>query len=359
MLGAVQGFTLCLYLFRIKRENRAAFWFYLLFLFSLSYFNLIYFLTYMGIETIGDLPISSLPFPYKYLIATGFFMYLDRLILSKDRPKFDLKLLLFVPALAYAILRTYWYVNMHLGGDEQLFYRVYQTGFFNYNEFVYLGFSLILIGYALVRYNKERPKVKGGKKAVQNWDWIIRFTTVYFIFIAVNMGHQIIANLFGLQHKGEFYLILLLLNSLYIYWVGFVSFSKSKLLFPRFELSDSKGAVNTALQLKIEKLEHLMQVEALYTQQELRASDLAEALEMPSNQLSLLLQETYGMTFTEYMNGYRVEKVKELLKSDVLKTYNLAAVYEQAGFRSKSSFNAVFKNVTGQTPTAYLKSLEP
>jgi AraC-like DNA-binding protein len=59
------------------------------------------------------------------------------------------------------------------------------------------------------------------------------------------------------------------------------------------------------------------------------------------------------MSFSDYINQQRIEKVKKLLKSEDQKKYTLLAIAENAGFSSKSSFNAVFKKMTGLTPTQY------
>lgn len=61
------------------------------------------------------------------------------------------------------------------------------------------------------------------------------------------------------------------------------------------------------------------------------------------------------MNFSEYLNFHRVEKVKELLASADAQKYTLVTLAEDAGFSSKSSFNATFKKVVGITPSAYRK----
>jgi len=61
------------------------------------------------------------------------------------------------------------------------------------------------------------------------------------------------------------------------------------------------------------------------------------------------------MNFSEFLNQYRIEKVKELLRSSEANKYTLVTLAEAAGFSSKSSFNAIFKKMTGMTPSAYKK----
>lgn len=57
------------------------------------------------------------------------------------------------------------------------------------------------------------------------------------------------------------------------------------------------------------------------------------------------------LTFTEFLNQYRVEQAKALLKSDKKVT---ETCYE-CGFESLSYFNKIFKKVVGQKPIQYKK----
>ena len=85
----------------------------------------------------------------------------------------------------------------------------------------------------------------------------------------------------------------------------------------------------------------------------LKISDLASLLNTTDKALSHHIHENFGMSFTNYINQLRVEKVKTLLYSREQDKYTLLAIAEKAGFSSKSSFNAVFKKITGLTPTQY------
>ena len=142
--GAIQGFALCILTCFKKKDNTKAFLFYLLFLFSLSFFNLLYAFMLLDIYEIGFVPLGAFPFPYKYLIGVGFYGYIKNQLAQKWSSKFNLEYLLFAPAVLYGVLRTYWYVTLHSGADKDIFWRVYQSGFFIYNEYVYLLFNLIL-----------------------------------------------------------------------------------------------------------------------------------------------------------------------------------------------------------------------
>lgn len=72
--------------------------------------------------------------------------------------------------------------------------------------------------------------------------------------------------------------------------------------------------------------------------------------------MSLYIRESLEISFKEYINQLRVEKVKRLINEGEQEKYTLLSIAEKAGFSSKSSFNEVFKKVTGLTPTQYKAS---
>lgn len=55
------------------------------------------------------------------------------------------------------------------------------------------------------------------------------------------------------------------------------------------------------------------------------------------------------LTFTEYLNQYRVNQSKKLLMKDL----SIAEVAELCGFESMSYFNRVFKKTVGENPSIY------
>jgi AraC-like DNA-binding protein len=61
------------------------------------------------------------------------------------------------------------------------------------------------------------------------------------------------------------------------------------------------------------------------------------------------------MNFYDYINSFRVQKAKELLKSPKYKDQTILSLAFEAGFNSKTTFNTVFKKATGLTPSQFAK----
>jgi AraC-like DNA-binding protein len=72
--------------------------------------------------------------------------------------------------------------------------------------------------------------------------------------------------------------------------------------------------------------------------------------------LSAFINREYGMGFREFLNRYRVNYFKDNVDNHKWKNLTLEAIAEQCGFNSRSTFIKNFKEITGQTPSEYIKT---
>ena len=94
-----------------------------------------------------------------------------------------------------------------------------------------------------------------------------------------------------------------------------------------------------------------------YLDYQLTLQKLADQIQIPEKELSLLINHYLNKHFFDFINEYRINDAKTLLKDVTKKEVTVLEIVYQVGFNSKSSFYTAFKKVTGQTPTAYRKSV--
>jgi len=107
----------------------------------------------------------------------------------------------------------------------------------------------------------------------------------------------------------------------------------------------------------IKRLLDHMQERKSYLDPELTLSQLAKDLNIGRSQLSQLINDGIGDNFYDFINKYRVEQVKKLMTDPRVKHFSMLGIALEAGFKSKSTFNLIFKRFTGLTPTEYRKNL--
>jgi len=112
---------------------------------------------------------------------------------------------------------------------------------------------------------------------------------------------------------------------------------------------------NSELEVLKKKLLHLMETEKPYLDSELNLIKLAEKLSLSTHQLSFTINNGFNENFFQFINKYKVEKAKALLKNPQYDKYTILAIGFESGFNSKTAFNTTFKKVTSYTPTEYRK----
>ena len=127
-------------------------------------------------------------------------------------------------------------------------------------------------------------------------------------------------------------------------------------------ITDSKKYQRSGLKQKdvadlVNKIGKYMVIQKPYLERELTIYDLSEQLKISRHTLSEVINEHMGMNFYNLVNEYRVNEVKERMKSKEYRQLTILAIAYDSGFNSKSSFNTIFKEKTGQTPSEYLAEL--
>jgi AraC-like DNA-binding protein len=98
-----------------------------------------------------------------------------------------------------------------------------------------------------------------------------------------------------------------------------------------------------------------MTEDKLYLNSDLTLRNLANHLDIHPNQLSWLINDQYNKNFKEFINSYRVDHFKQLVKTSTEKQLYLIGLAYESGFNSKTAFNAFFKKHTGITPSQFVK----
>lgn len=84
-------------------------------------------------------------------------------------------------------------------------------------------------------------------------------------------------------------------------------------------------------------------------------NDLSTALGVSRQTVSKAINICHGSNFPQLLNEYRLREVIRLMDDIANSSLTIESIAEQAGFKSRTSFTALFKSRTGLTPAAYLR----
>lgn len=100
----------------------------------------------------------------------------------------------------------------------------------------------------------------------------------------------------------------------------------------------------------------IMKKEKPYTNPDLKSKDLALMIDSSAHALSFLFNQYLHKSYYDYINEYRVDEFKRLVKETDVSKYTLSTLAERCGFSSRATFFRHFKAITGLTPAEYLKN---
>lgn len=105
----------------------------------------------------------------------------------------------------------------------------------------------------------------------------------------------------------------------------------------------------------LSKLEKMVLEEELYKNPNLKLSDVASLMNISSHQLSQLLNDNLGKSFSTYINEFRIDEAcKRIVSASNLK---IEEIGYDVGFNSKSTFFTTFKKIKNTTPQLYRKAI--
>lgn len=125
---------------------------------------------------------------------------------------------------------------------------------------------------------------------------------------------------------------------------------KTKYLHSRMDERDINQLKNQLIKV--------FESEKPYLDPEFRLSELAVKLNIHANELSQVINEGFGKNFYTLVNSYRIEEVKRNIQDQKNNNLTLLAIGLQSGFNSKTTFNTVFKKMTGLTPSQFKKQVD-
>lgn len=120
----------------------------------------------------------------------------------------------------------------------------------------------------------------------------------------------------------------------------------------RYRSSSLKGVDEFQLYFRMKEV---LEEEQLYLDPSTSLRSVADKLDTNTKYLSQVVNHNAKCNFQQFINQYRVAAVKEKIKDPNYNNLTLFGIARQCGFKNKSTFYKVFKEVTGVTPRKYLK----
>jgi len=147
--------------------------------------------------------------------------------------------------------------------------------------------------------------------------------------------------------------------------INFIAFEvdgdkvKDEVMIPLLNLNEKyrSSSLRSIDEVKLyDHLKQLMEANKLYLDAELSLKKVADLLNTNTKYLSQVVNHQAGVNFQQFTNLYRVEEAKKKIVKESLSNLTLYGIALQCGFKNKSTFYKVFKEVTGFTPKEFVRN---
>lgn len=222
---------------------------------------------------------------------------------------------------------------------------------------------IVLCYFALRKYQKMLPEYYSAIEKI-NLNWLKYIILSLIILLVVVIGiislgpksyHIPVQNIFKIVGT---------IQSVYVFIIVFFGLRQSVIIDQNITFTEpvlEKG-IEKAI-VSDERLKQTSQIvlqymidEKPYLDEELSLLKLSSSIGISTNQLSQIINQNLNTNFYKFVNSYRIEEVKAKLKDPKYNHYSILGIAFESGFNSKSTFNKIFKEEAGMTPSEYKKS---
>lgn len=141
----------------------------------------------------------------------------------------------------------------------------------------------------------------------------------------------------------------------FLYYINKVNQIRTK------EQPNSSGMEETDGLLKYESVYNnileCIEKEEPFRDPDFSISQLSYMINTNVTYISKAIKVYVNMNFNTFINTYRINMVKKMLNDDFQNRYTLRYIYTFAGFRHQPTFNKVFKQIEGITPSEYIRNI--
>lgn len=217
-----------------------------------------------------------------------------------------------------------------------------------YQLYVIYAFHILQPAYFIAMLYLVRNYHKQIKESYSNFNdssiMVLYLIPAVGLFIRILEGFLLITRA-GNRGYTDYILVI------YAVLIVFIGYRQPKIFMQPFDLTQ-KSKIKVSDRIIIMKLIQLVETEKFYQDPTISLTDLAFKLDVNPRKLSACLNTQLKLSFFNYINNLRIEEAKKML-SDNRNDKNVLEILYEVGFNNKSTFNRVFKENTGLTPTEY------
>jgi putative ABC transport system permease protein len=232
---------------------------------------------------------------------------------------------------------------------QQISLALYLAAFISVIIYLYWSFRLIERFYQRLKFNNVSDRYRYELRWLHNL--LIVFGLLWLLWMPFTVAD------YYYHLDSHVYHPLYLLLAVMMIRIAAAAFLKPDVAVPVLAGPASRPSPPAALKQKGIWLKKAVKAGQYYQDPELSLSLLAERLELTTHELSRIINTALKKSFNDFINEYRVAEVIKRMQDPSYDGITLLGIAYDSGFNSKSTFNLIFKKMTGKTPVEYKTDL--
>ena len=243
--------------------------------------------------------------------------------------------------------------------------------FFCFSELVLTPIYIILIFKTIGKFRKKLNKNYSYSEGIDLL-WIKKISIAILVFWFIVYGFYS-SSLFDYISEADSIKYAFAISVFVVFYIGYYGLKQVNVQFAvdinnNATIEEDSNKIETSkvkyqkTKLSSEKANSIMNCideymikEKPYLNQKLSIQQLSDSLNIPSHHISQVLNDVAGKSFFSYINTLRVKAFIEKVNNNEHQTSTLLGLAYDCGFNSKSSFNRLFKELKGVSPSEYIK----
>lgn len=223
---------------------------------------------------------------------------------------------------------------------------------------------LLMVGFYTWAVNKivlDAKQERLSRDQIKYSKWLGMLLLFLIVGFVLELSSIILGQLYGYWRGSpvdewlgiSFALLVKVYYAVIVYLIAIIGYAS----YSNFTVSKLSGITDT-IKNYLPKIITLMETEKLFLNPNLSLNKLAQEVNTTSGIVSSVLNNGLDTSFNDFVNKYRIEEVKNKLRTNDKNQFTLLALAKDSGFRSKTTFYRAFQKFTSQTPSIYLDSLD-
>ncbi len=247
--------------------------------------------------------------------------------------------------------------SKHLSFNKNFYFRIFISFSLFLSIIIYMTLSLRI----LYKYQKNISSVFSYKSFKNSLNWVKLIVIIMSTGYLSLFSYSLLLFLGIIKTEFNPLGIIAIFYVIISYLIGFFGYRQPTFFnLPSETNETAEKLVSNEIEKKeieqiLSRLNESMIDKKSYLKGDLTVKDLATEINVSRTVLTQILNKNLNKNFYKYINEFRIEEAKKLLVNPKYKNFSILAIGYEAGFNSKSTFNAIFKTNVGITPSEFKK----